>query len=478
MSKWLKTGIIILLLNSAALGYWLYHERQSQRLMIQQLQQQLSLQNQVLKRLLEKQSLQPGVTTDVTHSATKDLPPLKQHHQKQSETSGEPIISAPPSPPTAVPSGPQQITLRLPIAHKPQQNTELEQALDVCRGHFKALRISTGQPDNAYDCLKRLSRDLPENPRILAELKHIDNYYIAGIKRYIPQHRLSKARQYLSRLKTITPDHPEITALQNMLQEGIAKKHRVKTESRNLSDSSPLTDHSSTPTDTGRFDPLQMITLPQGCQKLGHKSSYTFCLQTTLEMMAVEVTQQLWTDIMGTNPSRHQSCPACPVENVSWFDVQDFIRRLNKKNNTAYRLPTEAEWEYAARAAQSTGHVQQNLAQYANFCDRNCPHEWRDKTQSDGFSHTAPVASLRPNPWGLYDLQGNVWEWVSDIYQASGLMPNADPQLNEGEILEHVYRGGSWGDMAETCAVTNRGHAEPGLKAGALGFRLVLSGGN
>ena len=150
-----------------------------------------------------------------------------------------------------------------------------------------------------------------------------------------------------------------------------------------------------------------------------HKVTLTkgFHMQTT------EVTQGQWKAVMGSNPSDFKDCGNdCPVENVSWDDVREFIRKLNRKEGTnRYRLPTEAEWEYAARSGGKTEKYagfsdDGSLHEYANFCDRNCIYDWKDETQDDGHENTSSVGNFKPNDMGLYDMSGNVWEWCQDWY--------------------------------------------------------------
>jgi formylglycine-generating enzyme required for sulfatase activity len=140
-----------------------------------------------------------------------------------------------------------------------------------------------------------------------------------------------------------------------------------------------------------------------------------YYLQTT------EVTQGQWEAIMDNNPSHFSSCGSnCPVESVSWNDAQDFIQRLNQKEGLTYRLPTEAEWEYAARSGTKTSYSfandSKNLSKYGNFCDSKCIESWKDDSQNDQFQNIAPVKSYLPNAWGLYDMHGNVFEWCQDWY--------------------------------------------------------------
>ena len=176
------------------------------------------------------------------------------------------------------------------------------------------------------------------------------------------------------------------------------------------------------------------------------------------------VTQGQWQAIMGTNPSRFKVDPNLPVEKVSWEDVQEFIRQLNAKEGGAtYRLPTEAEWEYAARAgttmAYSFGDDPRQLREYA----------WYGENSGD---ETHPVGQKKPNPWGLYDMHGNVWEWVQDWhgrYTAGTAVDPAGPSSGSSR----VNRGGGWLGDASPCRSADRYGSAPGLRLGSLGFRLL-----
>jgi formylglycine-generating enzyme required for sulfatase activity len=177
-----------------------------------------------------------------------------------------------------------------------------------------------------------------------------------------------------------------------------------------------------------------------------------------------EVTQAQWQAVMGNNPSAFTGDPTRPVENVSWEDVQEFIRRLNTKEGGAtYRLPTEAEWEYAARAGTTTaysfGNDKSQLSQYA----------WYEDTSG---RQTHPVGKLKPNAWGLYDMHGNVWEWVQDWYGPYAAGAAVDP-AGPSSGSSRVYRGGSWRSGAGRCRSACRGYWPPGRRFDYLGFRLL-----
>jgi formylglycine-generating enzyme required for sulfatase activity len=178
-----------------------------------------------------------------------------------------------------------------------------------------------------------------------------------------------------------------------------------------------------------------------------------------------EVTQGQWKGVMGNNPSSFSNCgDDCPVEKVSWNDVQEFISRLNSKEGTnKYRLPTEAEWEYACRAGGSTrftfGDSDSELGNYAWY-------------RSNSDSKTHPVASLKSNAWGLYDMHGNVWEWVFDLYEDY----SPDSVIGPTELSrdsERVFRGGSWYYRLSYERSAYRYKYSPFYRSKDLGFRLA-----
>ena len=179
-----------------------------------------------------------------------------------------------------------------------------------------------------------------------------------------------------------------------------------------------------------------------------------------------EVTQEQWRVVMGagSNQSQNMGRPN-PVENVSWNDVQEFIKKLNEQEGSnKYRLPTEEEWEHAARAGTETewffGNEPDQLEQYA----------WCDKT----FEPTKPVGQKLANPWGLYDIYGNVWEWVQDYWGELQAVKVTDP-TGPTSGTSRVVRGGDKGS-AKNCRSAARHSYVPGYSSnGHVGFRLALS---
>ncbi len=177
------------------------------------------------------------------------------------------------------------------------------------------------------------------------------------------------------------------------------------------------------------------------------------------------VTQKEWIAVMGSNPSNLEG-DNNPVESVSWDDVQEFVKKLNATEGTdKYRLPSEAKWEYACRADTTTkysfGDDEAKLGEYA----------WYDKNSG---KKTQPVGQKKPNPWGLYDMHGNVWEWVQDNWHHSYKGAPADGSVWENESSSRrVLRGGSWCNVAGGCRSAVRGSGVPVNRYYDLGFRLL-----
>ncbi len=206
-----------------------------------------------------------------------------------------------------------------------------------------------------------------------------------------------------------------------------------------------------------------------------------------------EVTQKQWRDVMGTS-LLHTGGDLLPVEQVSWNEVQQFIQKLNEKESTnKYRLPSEAEWEYAARARTTTkysfGDSNSNLGNYAWYAENSGSRSPKPGNyygyDEDDWVHdywngtTHPVGQWNPNTWGLYDMYGNVWEWVQDIYNSSYVGAPANGSAWEsGSGSDCVLRGGSWYNPARFCRSAARLHLVPSLNATDhhdLGFRLLRS---
>lgn len=177
-----------------------------------------------------------------------------------------------------------------------------------------------------------------------------------------------------------------------------------------------------------------------------------------------EVTQQLWRAVMGSNPSNFTGDVLCPVESVSWNSCQSFITKLNQMTGLNFRLPTEAEWEYAARGG--------NKSQGYKYAGSNDINEVAWHSGNAG-SKTHPVAQKLPNELGLYDMSGNVWEWCNDWYGSYGAENQINPQ-GPSSGSNRVRRGGSWNEGVVCCRVAYRVNYNPLLSLRYLGLRLAL----
>ncbi len=191
-----------------------------------------------------------------------------------------------------------------------------------------------------------------------------------------------------------------------------------------------------------------------------------------------EVTQGEYLAVTGSNPSSHASDPSRPVESLSWFDATGYCTALTQRERTAgristnsvYRLPTEAEWEYVCRAWTSTRFSYGEDPGYTNLTD----YAWY--WDNSGFM-THRVEQKLPNPWGLYDVHGNVWEWCQDWW--SDYLPGGmvlDPQ-GPTAGSRRVIRGGDWGLVARLCRSAARTSSDPDHGTDLIGFRAVLASG-
>ncbi|OJJ17981.1 hypothetical protein BKI52_29440 [marine bacterium AO1-C] len=199
-------------------------------------------------------------------------------------------------------------------------------------------------------------------------------------------------------------------------------------------------------------------------------------------MSKYEVTQRQWKLLMGENPSRFKACDNCPVEQVSWHQVQEFIKKMNAKTGDTYRLPTEAEWEYAARGGKkSKGYKyagSNNIDEVAwylrNSGDRKLVGESPQDNLKANNCKTHPVGEKLPNELGLYDMSGNVDEWCSDWYRSDYYSNSAiNNPKGPNKSNDRVFRGGCWRGSAYRCRSTCRISFTPESQAYYLGFRVV-----
>ncbi len=221
---------------------------------------------------------------------------------------------------------------------------------------------------------------------------------------------------------------------------------------------------------------LTVVRIPAGTFKMGspetepgHEENESPVHEVTITqdffMGIYEVTQAQWLAFMDSNPSTEQG-PNLPINKVSWDDCQEYIKRLNAyQRKNGFRLPTEAEHEYACRAGTTTvTYFGDNPSE-----EEMEKHAWF-RNNSEGELH--PVGQLQPNPWGLYDMLGNVWEWCQDWYGPYPSGPQTDPKGPETGA-ERVFRGPSWLGRAEWVRCADRAKFTPENRRNTGGFRLV-----
>jgi formylglycine-generating enzyme required for sulfatase activity len=183
------------------------------------------------------------------------------------------------------------------------------------------------------------------------------------------------------------------------------------------------------------------------------------------------VTQEQWQAIMGKNPSYFKGQKNLPVEQVSWGDCQDFSKKARSKDGKPYRLPTEAEWEYACRAGTTTAY---HFGQTISTSQANYDGSRTGGLLSVNRKKTTPVGMFPANAWGLHDMHGNVWEWCQDWFGDYPQSHVTDPQQPEmGQY--RVLRGGSWFHEADTCRSACRGWGDSNARESNFGVRLCFS---
>ena len=235
----------------------------------------------------------------------------------------------------------------------------------------------------------------------------------------------------------------------------------------------------------------EMVSIKAGCFQMGSKVGdpdelpvHEVCI-SSFKLSKYEVKQKNYQAVMKVNPSENVGADH-PVDSVSWLDARGYCKKLG------LRLPSEAEWEYAARGGKQTEFYWGNrvTGREGNFCDSTCEMNIREPRVSDGFRHTAPVGSFPPNPFGLHDMSGNVSEWVQDwldveknYYMVSPKKdpPGPRPELDTcdgtcagaASITHKIYRGGAWNQKVSEMRSANRRESHFQLQAAGNGFRCA-----
>ena len=268
-------------------------------------------------------------------------------------------------------------------------------------------------------------------------------------------------------------------SISNIMKTGITKPIGfIDTVSTDENSSEPTSTTTKRNGETVNYDGIEFVFVEGGTFWMGATSeqgSDSIYNEKPVHQVTVgsfyigkyAVTQAQWKSVMGDNRSYFKG-DDLPVETVNWYEVQEFISKLNEQTGKNYRLPTESEWEFAARGG--------NKSRGYKYSGSNNPYDvtW-NAGNSDGKTH--PVGTKSPNELGLYDMSGNVWEWCNDWYD------NYDNYKNDSQIdlmrplseSDRMFRGGSWYVEARGLRVSARGHGWPGNASSDLGFRLACS---
>lgn len=284
------------------------------------------------------------------------------------------------------------------------------------------------------------------------------------------------ARIKLRQLETVVSNPPTNTTASNTTAtRGAVRKTSIGMELVYISPGEFMMGSSDAEIDEALFEAKKSSDKAERGWFANETPKHKVSIKDGFWMGKFEVTQADWQAVMGDNPSKFPECGGnCPVENVSWDDIQVFLKRLNAKDTQfEYRLPTEAEWEYAARGGTTTAFSfgdSLNSSQ-ANF-DGNYPYA---STKGTYINKTVKVGSYQPNNFGLYDMHGNVWEWVQDIYNSSyqNLPTDGSQNMSVGDSNLHVLRGGAWFFEGNNCRSAYRSRFPRAHRGISFGFRVA-----
>lgn len=365
--------------------------------------------------------------------------------------------------------------------------------IEICQEHLKRNRLTTGKEGNAADCFKKVLILDPGNPVALKGMSAIETKYQGWATKALSNSQTNKFKDYLDKLEKLNPESDAIVALQNLWfareaskitsEESFKSDHPIllannKSDAVAIPPEKPLA-ISNAPHQVEKQVALLnfkhkpiTVDIPGGLFQMGstggdanEKPVHEVKIEP-FRMGKFEVTQAEWVAVMGSNPSFNKGCDKCPVERVTWDDAQLYIRKLREYTGLQYRLPTEAEWEYACRSGGKSEH----------YCGGSAISSlsWYEENSK---KKTSPIGKKNGNGLSLYDMSGNVSEWTQDCWNKSysGAHNNGLPWIS-GDCSSRVFRGGSWFSQPEDLRSTARSWTARNYRYGyGLGFRLAIS---
>jgi formylglycine-generating enzyme required for sulfatase activity len=340
------------------------------------------------------------------------------------------------------------------VSSPPYDAEKLSGLLSTCKAHFDANRLTTGEDGTAFDCYKEVLKTDPGNAEASRGLEEIEERYVSWIVQAKKRGQLGKVKGYLESLRQVNPDSPSLAQLE---EGGKVFRDRLK---------------------DGGLGP-EMVWIPAGEFRMGdiqgggdddekpvHSVSIKRFAMGRYEVTFAEYDKFAQATDREKPDDRGWGRGNRPVINVSWHDAVAYTEWLSKQTGKKYRLPTEAEWEYAARAGTETKYwwgneIGSNKANcYGTYC-------------GDRFEYTAPVGSFGANQFGLYDTVGNVWEWTCSEYESQygGKEETCLKNINENNRLS--LRGGDWNGGPRVVRSANRNWWSPAVRVVDVGLRLV-----
>jgi formylglycine-generating enzyme required for sulfatase activity len=363
------------------------------------------------------------------------------------------------------------------VRASPVQNTLVEE-LTLCRRHLEANRLTTGVGGTALACYRNVLNKDRDNAEALRGLESIVDIYLDWARTDLQRGRLAQAEIYLSRAEGILPESPAVRTLREALSSDRLAAPSLAASVSPMATEQPI-----------------MVAIPAGCFQMGsedteeeresHEHQHRVCVDG-FHLAPREVTNKEFRNFRANHDSgdyRGQSLNGDqqPVVSISYSDAQAYAEWLSQRTGERYRLPTEAEWEYAARAGSSYARYwsddSRQACRYANGYDltskRAHGFSWQHHDCDDGYAVTAPVASFAPNAWRLHDMLGNAWEWTcsaySNTYDGSEMRCEEDLQASN----QAVVRGGSWSNDPADLRSAYRTYRERDYRKHNLGFRLA-----
>ena len=347
------------------------------------------------------------------------------------------------------------------------EQDEVTRLLAAAELDITARRLTSPVGNNAWEKYQRVLSLSPAHPAALAGMERVMGSYLELFGTALAQEDFDKAETYLGRIRKLHPDWPELGDAEQRLAEARQaelERQRREGEAR------------------ARELAGEMVSIPGGTFSMGDLSGKGYDDEEPVHRVTVpafnmgkyEVTFTQWdTCVADGGCGRYRPDDAGwgrgnrPVINVSWDNVQTFIFWLNKKTGGNFRLPSEAEWEYAARAGSTT------MYSWGNSLGRNRANCDNDSC-GDRWDYTAPVGSFRANAWGLHDMYGNVWEWVQDCWNDGYVgAPNDGSTWELGNCGRRVFRGGSWYNTPGGLRSADRGWNTRSDRDYFIGFRLA-----